>query len=334
MTKKYCTTRAEALAEMQEWLKTAPGVLYNGNWGAQCARLTQRYSEIIFGGSYANHHGYGNAINVIDGASRAYFDVYWYQVGFKPEPGDITVWRGKPGLWGSNQLFGHIGVVESATSSSVTVLNQDGAAPPVKRFPDGFYYSQRGAYRSTFRYVNDPGCGNIRGWLRPKTSKVLFSNAIGRGYGPKQTTPQNTQTKTKQDDWSFGMDKKEFIQTIKDTVGSELRHHTKPGNRESKQFLDGMSWAIRGSINHMLSPSTEEGKRILERIANAVLDAPVLLEGIDGDGKKTTNLKTKIAWQSELFKEIRRDISALKEENAVLAEALNKILDEREGEAA
>ncbi|WP_158033088.1 hypothetical protein [Kocuria coralli] len=69
-------------------------------------------------------------------------------------------------------------------------------------------------------------------------------------------------------------------QDLHDVVGAELRHHTTPGNKESKIFLDGIGWVVRGSVNHMLSPSTKEGKTVLGRIAQAVLSAVIPAKGV------------------------------------------------------
>lgn len=191
----FCTTRAQAVAEMREWLTTALGVSYTGQWGNQCARATQRYAEIIFGGNYGTHHGYGNAVDVIDNASTVYFDKYWYQNGFVPEPGDIIIWKGAAPLW-DGKYYGHIAVVESATASRVTVLQQDGAAAPTVKYADGYYYSAKPVHRASFGYRSDAFVGDCRGWLRPKTAKMLYTGADTRGYGTGVASASATTSKT------------------------------------------------------------------------------------------------------------------------------------------
>lgn len=84
---------------------------------------------------------------------------------------------------------------------------------------------------------------------------------------------------------------------------------------------------VRGSINHYFSPSTTEGRRTLDRIADAVLDRPVDLKGED-EGK--TSIRTKVAYQATLFREIRRDVTEVKKQNEVLAAALVEVKKQNE----
>ncbi|WP_158591110.1 hypothetical protein [Kocuria tytonis] len=181
----YCTSQQQADAEMAEWLKTAPGTSMPNNYGNQCSAAMQHYSVALFGRPWDQTLGYGNAIDHITNASEAYFVKVWNDPNNPnqlPRPGDIAVYKGAAPLWGG-VYYGHTGAVESFTAYQQTLVQQDGAAQPAQLFPDGNYYSVKPAHKGTFRYVGDPFVGDIRGWLRPRWQKVVYSGADKRGYG-------------------------------------------------------------------------------------------------------------------------------------------------------
>lgn len=188
----YCKNQAQANAEQAEWLKTAIGMSLPNAWGNQCSAAMQSYSVTLFGRPWAETLGYGNAINHIDNASTAYFQKIWNNPNdpnLLPKAGDIAVYRGAAPLW-DGRFYGHTGAVDSFNASRQTLAQQDGAAPPTRRFADGYNYSVKPMHRATFLYIGDPAVGDVRGWLRPKWQKVVYTGADTRGYGTYSTAPQ------------------------------------------------------------------------------------------------------------------------------------------------
>lgn len=181
-----CKNQAQADAEIDEWIATAAGKAFLGQWGAQCALFAQETAAALFGledGKTAI--GWGNARDHIDNDSPACFDIIWNRPGdpsWLPRRGDLMIWNGLL-LWGG--YYGHVGVCTSFTQARVKVLQQDGAAAPNRVFPDGYRYSVKPVHYGEFAYMGDPGVGNVRGWLRPKWQKVVYTAADKRGYGPK-----------------------------------------------------------------------------------------------------------------------------------------------------
>lgn len=102
-------------------------------------------------------------------------------------------------------------------------------------------------------------------------------------------------------------------------------------NDLSKVLNEVVPHHVRGSINHYFSPSTKEGRQTLDRIADAVLDRLVDLKGED-TGK--TSIRTKVAYQATLFREIRRDVTEVKKQNEALAAALVELKKQNEVLAA
>lgn len=192
----YCTTQAQADAEAAEWLATIPGLSKPNAWGNQCSALVQAYVTTLTGRSFADSLGYGNAIDHIDNASTAWFLKVWNDPGNPnqlPRVGDIAVYKGAAPLW-DGRYYGHTGVVASFNAAAQTLMQQDGAAPPLVRHSDGYYYSAKPAHTGTFAYVGDPFVGDVRGWLRLKFSRVVYTGADKRGYGivQKVTNPGTT----------------------------------------------------------------------------------------------------------------------------------------------
>lgn len=188
----YCKSQAQADAEMAEWLKTAPGTSMPNQFGNQCTAAMQHYSVALFGRPWIETLRMGNAIDHIDNANTAYFQKIWNNpndANLLPRPGDIAVYKGASPLW-DGRYYGHTGAVDSFNAAQQTLVQQDGAAAPTRRFPDGYYYSVKPAHKDTFLYIGDPRVGDIRGWLRPKWQKVVYTGADKRGYGTVTTAPQ------------------------------------------------------------------------------------------------------------------------------------------------
>lgn len=188
----YCKNEAQANAEMAEWLKTAVGKSMPNQFGNQCTAAMQWYSVALFGRPWVETLRMGNAIDHIDNANTAYFTKIWNNPNdpnLLPRAGDIAVYRGAAPLW-DGRYYGHTGSVDSFNASTQTLVQQDGAAPPTRRFPDGYNYSVKPAHKSTFLYIGDPSVGDVRGWLRPKWQKVVYTGADTRGYGTVTTAPQ------------------------------------------------------------------------------------------------------------------------------------------------
>jgi hypothetical protein len=181
---KYCTTDAQATAEIEEFIATSAGMSLLGKWGAQCVLLPQHYAKILLGKSPYDTLGYGHANALLAGASNDYFDKTFNDPSkpdLLPRRGDIIVWRGKP-LWDGG-VYGHIAVVTSVGKTTVTVQQLDGAAAPTRVYPDGYAYSVKPVHTATFAYVGSATVGDVLGWMRPKWQKVVYTGADKRGYG-------------------------------------------------------------------------------------------------------------------------------------------------------
>lgn len=181
----YCKSQAQADAEMLEWLATSLGKSFPNKWGNQCAAYSGATSVAMFGRPWSETLGYGNAIDHIDAASTTYFDKIWNNPNDPnqlPGIGWITCYTGAAPLW-DGRYYGHTGVTSFISATSQTQHQQDGAAPPTFLHTDGNYYSRKPVHKATFLYVGDPAVGNIRGWLRPKWQKVVYTGADTRGYG-------------------------------------------------------------------------------------------------------------------------------------------------------
>lgn len=192
----YCKNQAQADAEVAEWLATIPGISKPNDWGNQCTALVQAVVTTLTGRSFADSLGYGNAIDHIDNASPEYFVKVWndpQNPNLLPRVGDIAVYKGAAPLW-DGRYYGHTGVVAAFNAANQTLMQQDGAAPPLVKHADGYYYSAKPAHTGTFAYVGDPFVGDVRGWLRLKFSRVVYTGADKRGYGVVQqvTNPGTT----------------------------------------------------------------------------------------------------------------------------------------------
>lgn len=186
----YCKNQAQADAEILEFLATSYGKSFPNQWGNQCVSYVTAMCTAVLGRPWTETLGYGNAIDLIDSASTTYFDKIWNDPknpDLLPRVGWITCYTGATPLW-DGRYYGHTGAVSAFTRSSQTQVQQDGAAAPTRRFPDGYSYSVKPAHKDTFAYVGDPRVGNIRGWLRFKWQKVVYTGADSRGYGTTSPT--------------------------------------------------------------------------------------------------------------------------------------------------
>ena len=198
----YCSSQAQADAEAAEWLATAPGTGFNLDqaYGYQCVDLADSNAQTMFGVSWAKTLGGVNgAKQLMSTASTTYFEKIWNDANrpdLIPRPGDIIIWGGS-----TINEWGHVAVVKTATRDGVTVVQQDGFAPPLVWVQNpngqgGGYYSNKPAHLATLGYYGE-GTGMVSGWLRPKWAKVVYTGADRRGYGPtpaKPTTPTKKPT--------------------------------------------------------------------------------------------------------------------------------------------
>lgn len=187
----YCKNQTQADAEIDEWLKSAPGKSLPNEYGNQCTAAMQWYSNALFGRPYPETLRYGNAIDHIDKANPKYFEIIWNdpkRADLLPRRGDVTCYTGAAPLW-DGRYYGHTGAVSIPTPAGQVQVQQDGAASPSKVFPDGNRYSIKPVHTDRFGYMGDARVGNIRGWLRPRWSKVVYSGADRRGFGAKGPVP-------------------------------------------------------------------------------------------------------------------------------------------------
>lgn len=156
-----------AHAKIEAFIKIGTNRRMNpdGRYGLQCVDLADLYAQELFNVPWPQSMGGVQGARQLLDVSP---DKYWTRINndvnqpnLIPQRGDLIVWNGN----GNNQ-WGHVALVLSATTTSVTVLQQDGFAAPVI-FVDGNYYSNKPAHIATLGY-NNAGTGPVSGWLRPK----------------------------------------------------------------------------------------------------------------------------------------------------------------------
>lgn len=139
------------------WFKTAVGRKMNPDkvYGLQCVDVADDYSNAIFKPkSYKETIGAGDAGALFDIANPKYFTKITNNPNdpnLIPQHGDIIVWPG------------HIAVVDSSTTSGLTVLQQnrhDNNGNPVNG-------GATERFTNTWKYYYTYN-GNAIGWLRPK----------------------------------------------------------------------------------------------------------------------------------------------------------------------
>ena len=121
----------------------------DGQYGAQCFDVFQKYNREVVGGPFI--HG-GGAHEIYDSyatnGAAANYDRVPANVG-PPQPGDVAVWSGNKPYSGG---FGHVAVVTSVSGGSFQVVEQNG------NHPEGVAYT--GNVNATDPY--------LLGYLRPK----------------------------------------------------------------------------------------------------------------------------------------------------------------------
>lgn len=178
----YCKTRAQADAEILEWLNDAPGRSFPNNYRNQCTALVQHFCATLLGRPWTETLGFGDAVDHIANASTAYFEKVWNDpndANQLPRVGDIASYWGAAPLW-DGRYYGHTGVVLRPDRTTQTLVQQDGAKPPLMKGPGEYSYSVHPAFTQTFAYVGDPAVGNMRGWLRMRPEKVVYTGADKR----------------------------------------------------------------------------------------------------------------------------------------------------------
>lgn len=90
-----------------------PGVKDRRAWYFQCVELANRWLVDSVGAPMIS----GNANQMCGNADSASYDVYYRGTSYAPMPGDLLVWDG--------YAFGHVAVVTSVSSSSITFANQN-----------------------------------------------------------------------------------------------------------------------------------------------------------------------------------------------------------------
>ena len=109
-------TNGHSQSEAMAWLNSKIGIqIGNG----QCPALAREYYSYLGYSVSGNGKDYEN--NVPNGWTRTY-----YYSGYVPQPGDIAVWRATN--TDAGKIYGHVAIVQSATSSSMTCYEQGESA--------------------------------------------------------------------------------------------------------------------------------------------------------------------------------------------------------------
>ena len=120
-------TNGHSQSEAMAWLNSKIGIqIGNG----QCPALAREYYSYLGYSVRGDGKDYEN--NVPNGWTRTY-----YYSGYVPQPGDIAVWRATNTEAG--KIYGHVAIVQSATSSSMTCYEQ-GASANYKVRTHGYSY--------------------------------------------------------------------------------------------------------------------------------------------------------------------------------------------------
>lgn len=105
-------TNGHSQSEAMAWLNSKIGIqIGNG----QCPALAREYYSYLGYSVSGNGKDYEN--NVPNGWTRTY-----YYSGYVPQPGDIAVWRATN--TDAGKIYGHVAIVQSATSGSMTCYEQ------------------------------------------------------------------------------------------------------------------------------------------------------------------------------------------------------------------
>ncbi len=174
------------MSNIEDFLNTAVGRAHDPDraYGYQCVDLADAYAQAITGVPWQQSlKGVGGA-NEFAGFSNNYFD--WIPGGI-PRRGDMPVWGGDPA---NGNPWGHIAIVLNADRNGYTVVEQSGLTP------------RRPAYTARYGYGWTAVAGQLRGFIRPKTSINIQGNT------PKE--------------WDEMASKEEIKQAFRDVLNERL----------------------------------------------------------------------------------------------------------------
>lgn len=154
--------------EVVEWLKTAEGVPMNPDrsYGNQCVDVIDQFAQDLTGVHWSESvGGVASAKQLLDRVP----DRFWIRIDndeSQPEQlpvmGDFVVYGGD-----SINPDGHVAAVLAATKYGPKVLQQDGSR---RTLP----------VHVAFLKWNQPGTGNVLGWLRLRDSVIRDTGASAR----------------------------------------------------------------------------------------------------------------------------------------------------------
>lgn len=157
----------------KDWKKKALGrkIDVDKAFGDQCVDVAMDYAQYLFNKPWYQVIGYGNAKDIYGSSKGAYFKKIKNNPKDKkqlPKQGDLIVFDKT-----NTNPYGHIGVVDKASSRGVDLIQQDGFHP-------------NGA---TFEKFRPWGTSPTIGWLRPKTSIL---NKVVQKVTPKKAKVPKT----------------------------------------------------------------------------------------------------------------------------------------------
>nr|DAW32258.1 MAG TPA: Endolysin [Caudoviricetes sp.] len=145
-------------SKIDEWFKNAIGRGMNpdGAYGYQCKDVADDYCIHLFG-NWQNTIRPADAKNAFNNAN----DEFFIKIANDLNNSNLIPQRGDIVVWGASQAnpYGHIAVVESADTTGVNVIEQDGFTNTTPA-----YQAKRG-----YVYAGMPCIG----WLRPRPEKII-----------------------------------------------------------------------------------------------------------------------------------------------------------------
>lgn len=157
-----------AHASIEEWINSAEGVPMDpdGAYGYQCVDLVDQYAQDIFGVRWQESVGGVNgAKDLLDRVP----DAYWWRTDNNPNDSNQVPKRGDVIVWGGDAAnpWGHTALILSSDANGVTVLQQNGNE------------NWRPAHSAWLGYYAW-GTGGVKGWLTPKTDKLLPPDKVSQ----------------------------------------------------------------------------------------------------------------------------------------------------------
>lgn len=182
-------TNGHTQAEAIQWLNSKIGVTIGDG---QCPALAREYYSYL--GYSVSGNGKDYEKNVPSGWTRTY-----YYSGFVPQPGDIAVWRATNTEAG--KIYGHVAIVQSATSSSMICYEQ-GSTALYKVRTHGYSYGMVTCFiRPDFN--NAPS--NV--WISipwGEESSYKVNSAVDISFGANNATQFNLQIYKGQQKYWYG----------------------------------------------------------------------------------------------------------------------------------